>query len=351
MRFRQIVQVEVPPETVWMYLEDLERRPEWDHRLRGVEVLGPLRVGLEGKFQKLRGTDQRFSVHQWVRGERLRIWESAPVGALEWEYRLEKKDGGTQIILEVTPTGGGRYIGNGRLETFLKVTGERLKNRLEDPSDQPPRYPFTLEGFPMVHRAMRKDLSRLDALLRRIQVGEGVDVDVVRAWFAFSWAIAQGHHVGEDAQVFPRVAARSPEFRKAWKVVEVEHAEIDRMVIELDRRLQKGIDGLEVDETLSHLHLLRDYLEGHLIREEVAFERAIRSEWDPEEQIELQNVLRQAIPLKLIELVVPWMLEAATPEERKKVLSQLPLPARLLYHLSWQDHYHTLLQPFSGLPI
>lgn len=344
-----IVRINASPEEAWAYLSDLRRRPEWDYSLRGVEMKGELSVGLEGSFQKMKGPDRRFSVHALVPGKRLRLWEQSTVGALEWEHRIEPAGEGVELHLECTASGAGRFL-PAPDPGQVKLHAERLKARIEDPTDEPARYPFLLEGFPMVHRAMRKDVVRLDGLLRRIQLGEGVDTDTVRAWFAFVWAIAEGHHLGEDNQIFPRVAARCPGFRSAWHQIESEHQQLDAAIRALDLTLKEGVETGDVEPAIDAVRVLRDQLEGHLVREEVAFERAIRADWSPEEQLALQDVLRKAIPLRLIELVIPWMLDAASEAERKHFLAQLPLPARVLYNVSWKAHYHSLLVPFAVLP-
>ncbi len=346
---QHVIRIDASPEEAWTYLADLRRRPEWDYSLRGAEFKGDLAVGLEGSFHKMKGPDRRFSVHALVPGKRLRLWEQAAVGALEWEHRVEPAGEGAELHLECTPTGAGRFL-PARDEKHIKELAERLKARIEDPTDEPARHPFFLEGFPMVHRAMRKDVMRLDGLLRRIELGEGVDTDTVRAWFAFVWAIAEGHHLGEDNQIFPRVAARCPGFRAAWHQIETEHQQLDAAIRALDITLKEGVESGNVEPAIDAVRVLRDQLEGHLVREEVAFERAIRADWSPEEQLSLQDVLRKAIPMRLIELVIPWMLDAASEAERKSFLAQLPLPARVLYNVSWKAHYHSLLVPFAELP-
>lgn len=341
-----------PPQHVQAYLLDLQRRPEWDWSLRGVRMQGPAQVGATGVFLKMVGADQSFSIIT-VENDRFILKEQTTAGAVLWEHQFKAEGEGTSLQISLTASGAGRLARG--LERAAQQAAERLQQRLDRPTEHTSQHRFLLEGFPMVHRAMRSDVSRLERLIQRVQDGEGMDLEVVRAWFAFSWAIAEGHHKGEDAEIFPRVAARSPLFRAVWTQIEAEHQQIDAMVVQLNASIQALRDEStypeqQLADLLAQIRDFRRLLEDHVQREEQAFEQAICADFAEDEQMKLQNVLRKAIPMRLIELVIPWMLEMATEAERKRFLGQLPLPARFLYWLLWQPHYHTLIAPFRSLP-
>ncbi len=218
---------------------------------------------------------------------------------------------------------------------------------MSDLPAEPPCHPFTLHGFCLVHRAMRNDLAQLRALLERARAGEGVDLDVVRAWYSFSWAMAEGHHKGEDSAVFPEVAARSARFRASTEQIGAEHAELDIQVERLNRSLGRDLEGAALDEAILHAEELYRFLDQHLVVEERSFIDAIRAHFSEPEQLALQGRIRRSLPLRMIGLILPWMFEAASAAEQRRLMEQLPLPARLLYHILWLPYYRMLTVPFQ----
>lgn len=218
---------------------------------------------------------------------------------------------------------------------------------MSDLPAEPARHRFTLHGFTLVHRAMRNDLTRLRDLLLRARAGEGVDLDVVRAWYGFSWAMAEGHHKGEDSQIFPEVAKRSARFRAEMAQIEAEHADLDERVERLNRSLSRELEGEALEGAIRETEALHGFLDRHLRLEERCFVEAIEAHFDEAEQLALQGRIRRSLPLRMIGLILPWMFEAASREEQAALLAQLPFPARILYRALWLPYYHMLTEPFS----
>lgn len=212
------------------------------------------------------------------------------------------------------------------------------------------KHRFTLEGFQIVHRAMLQDVSRLEGLIRLVMEGKGVDLDVVRAWFSFVWRLAEAHHKSEDEEVFPRVAERNPAFKGHMEQILAEHGVLDKRVAEMERLMEGVKESEELVVLLDTVMALRFDLGEHVKREENAFVVAIQESFSESEQKALQIKLARAMPRRMVELVLPWMLESANEAEAGRILKQIPWPARILYRLSWVPFYESLVEPFSVLP-
>ena len=112
-----------------------------------MEIKEPIKVGTEGVFLKLHGADRRITVFHWETEGRMRLWEAAVVGAIEWEIRLKAEGEGTEVTMSCEPTGGAKVLAPRSLDRAFGEMAERLKHRLEDPWGQAARFPFELGGF------------------------------------------------------------------------------------------------------------------------------------------------------------------------------------------------------------
>ena len=117
-RIEESVEIAASPSDVFKLCHDIARRPQWDARVVGVELLtsAPLRrgslvrieAGSKGKF--LYSWDAEYADYRFPSGSTLKVLDAAPsspfqAGTETW--RVDKSPAGTRFVLlwEYTPRG------------------------------------------------------------------------------------------------------------------------------------------------------------------------------------------------------------------------------------------------------
>ena len=113
-------QIHLPfsPLQIWEFLLQFSRRAEWEWSLKGVRMEGSLQKGAAGTFLKMFGSDRSFQILELEPEKQLMLSEAIPGGTLHWNHRLEENEGGTLLILELSPQGLGRYWHSESAETL-----------------------------------------------------------------------------------------------------------------------------------------------------------------------------------------------------------------------------------------
>jgi hypothetical protein len=185
----------------------------------------------------------------------------------------------------------------------------------------------------VAHDAFNRDLGRLLAAAR---AGRGFSPAALATWQLFSRQL-HTHHTAEDTALWPRLRAAVvfEEERELLDEMEAEHAELDprlerieaALADRLGERLVIELDGLAVG------------LATHMRHEEEAalplVERRIGAAgWKAfGDEVRDRNG-----GIKGGAVYLPWVLDDATHDVKKRVLRILPPPVRLLYR-SWERKY------------
>jgi hypothetical protein len=109
-RIEESIEIAAAPTTVFRFCHDLERRPDWDERVVGVEMLTPaplrrgslIRVDAGRAGQFLFSWDAEYTDYQFLSGSTLRVIDAAPsspfkTGAETWQF--SQSSGGTRFTL------------------------------------------------------------------------------------------------------------------------------------------------------------------------------------------------------------------------------------------------------------
>lgn len=187
----------------------------------------------------------------------------------------------------------------------------------------------------VIHRVFRRQFGDMADLVCAVPVGDTVRARVVGDHIAFMIAALHHHHAAEDDHVWPKLTTRSPE----------RQADIERMIDEhTDIAVQvTRVESLVTAWTNSADRALREQLAA-AVRELSA---SVDSHLDDEErdalplieqhltQREWAAALKQAASfisvrnLRLGIVLGGLVLDAASDEERRKILATAPLPQRL----------------------
>jgi hypothetical protein len=185
----------------------------------------------------------------------------------------------------------------------------------------------------VAHDAFNRDQGRLLAAAR---AGQGFSPAALATWQLFSHQL-HTHHTAEDTALWPRLRAaiEDDDERALLDEMEVEHGELDPRLERIEAALADRLAGNLVTE----LEGLADGLAAHMRHEEdealPLVERRIGAAgWNAfGKEIRDQNG-----GIKGGALYLPWVLDGATDDVKRRVLKVLPPPARLLYR-GWERKY------------
>lgn len=214
---------------------------------------------------------------------------------------------------------------------------------------------FKMNGYLYVHRAMRSDISNLEATSRRLARLSEEDSVRLQRWFRFFWDMVEVHHQEEDNQFFPTLARRDPGFIEKMDHLTAEHQALHQMVDEIGNslaQLQTVKDEAERNALSHHFSQLvnrfQASLNDHLAKEELLVIATVVEHFSLKEQKEMEDKTMKSMPRKHIALLVPWVGSTMSAEESAIALKTLPLPIRIMNNLSWKKKYEKFTAVFRA---
>jgi hypothetical protein len=187
------------------------------------------------------------------------------------------------------------------------------------------------------HDAFRRDLARLvDAADR----GQGADPRVRAGWANFKRQL-DVHHSVEDAALWPRLLAAvagRPRDIALVKDMEAEHAGLERLLAAVDAALDGGSDGgsSELPERARDLVL---GLGGHMQHEETNALPLIQEVLTPLDWKAFRSAMARRQGPSGAAAYVPWILDAASADERHRFLAAMPGPVAVVNRALWEPRY------------
>lgn len=196
-------------------------------------------------------------------------------------------------------------------------------------------------GFLLMHQAIRSDLARMAEVATSFEAGDAAARARFSRWIEFLWMMVEHHHQNEDATMFPTIRRVDASFDASE--FEAEHGELDaRFAVVRDRwsALEGASDLAAAQAALGEAVTgLRDFMCDHLDREERACVDRIDRLFDPAVVREIEREGARTTPLRIMTKMVPWMMSAASAEDRAAIRRRLPLVFRWLNDLFWQRSF------------
>ena len=184
-----------------------------------------------------------------------------------------------------------------------------------------------------VHDAFHRDLRYLAAA---VEAGQTADPAVRAGWATFKNQL-HVHHTAEDTSLWPplRQKVTRPGETAVLDAMEAEHARIDPLLAQVDTSLAApGHPGL-ADNAAALAQTLAD----HMKHEENQALPLVETHLGPGGWAAFRKATGKIQGLRGGAEFFPWMLDSASAEASKRVLSMLPPPARLLYRAVWRPRY------------
>ncbi|GAB3973994.1 hypothetical protein GCM10029978_054560 [Actinoallomurus acanthiterrae] len=179
------------------------------------------------------------------------------------------------------------------------------------------------------HDAFNRDLRRLSTAIR---TGRAGDPAVRTGWETFKHQL-HIHHTVEDEALWPPLRARVRRLTEVelLDAMEAEHALIDPLLSQVDAALAAG-DPVAADE-------LASTLAAHMEHEETEALPLVETYLGAEGWQAFGAAIRKRQGLKGAAEFLPWLLDDAPADLTRRVLGELPMPARLLYRARWRPAY------------
>lgn len=182
------------------------------------------------------------------------------------------------------------------------------------------------------HDAFHRDLRCLTAA---VEAGQTADPAVRTSWATFKNQL-RVHHTAEDTSLWPplRQKVTRPEEAAVLDAMEAEHARLDPLLSRVDASLAADRAGLA-----GNAETLAAALAAHMEHEEDQALPLVEAHLGPEGWATFRKAVGKSQGLRGGAEFFPWMLDGAPADVSRRVLSMLPVPARLLYRAAWRPGY------------
>jgi hemerythrin-like domain-containing protein len=193
--------------------------------------------------------------------------------------------------------------------------------------------------YAVIHRAIRSAGYALAAAAETISVADGRRLQAyLRYWNGHTGEILS-HHGIEDTIFFPALCERVPSTVEVLTALDREHHELDRLMLECTRALDRVVDGAAPTAAVAALRRLADVMDDHLELEDREVVPRFAEHFSRAEYAALTKAAGKQIGLgKQAAFTVPYIGYWAEPEERAALLGQAPVPFRILYRLTRRGH-------------
>ena len=206
--------------------------------------------------------------------------------------------------------------------------------------------------FLLSHRALRRDLARVEDAVRDLDPASTAEAAPLRSALSVVERMLVLHHRAEDLLVWPLLADRRPDLAPAIDALEAEHVVIDRWLeavsasLALLARHDPGVrrDALHAG-AVDAAATLRSLLDAHLDLEEAVALPAIAASVTDEEWDRVDARRRAALTADEAGISLAWVLSAA--DDPASLAARLPVPAAEAWRSRWAPELDRRLAPLA----
>jgi hemerythrin-like domain-containing protein len=192
------------------------------------------------------------------------------------------------------------------------------------------------DDMKMIHKVFRREFRLAGPMVRNVAGGDTAQAARVTTYLTEIVTALHHHHGNEDELLWDTLVDRAPACALHVGQMKAQHAEVSLLLDQVEEIAPTWTPGADT-ETRDRLAAVLDEvsakLDVHLGQEEdeilpVAATSFTQAEWDT-----LREAGMAGVPKDRLLVQLGYILEDATPEERTKMLANVPPPARLLYKL------------------
>ncbi|OOL29259.1 hemerythrin [Rhodococcus rhodochrous] len=197
-----------------------------------------------------------------------------------------------------------------------------------------------MDVMTLLHAAFRRDAARLAHVAQTYGTENDETHDALLVgWHGFSRELHHHHRI-EDTYIWPlmrRKFADRPDDLAVLDDMEAEHSLIDPTLAALEDAFDDREHGpRQVPHRIDDLVAL---LQSHLAHEERDAFPLIKEVITAQEWQALSKAAVKELAYSDIAQLGPYVVEGATPEQARRVLSELPVPLRLVHRFWWNPRY------------
>lgn len=199
----------------------------------------------------------------------------------------------------------------------------------------------------IVHRTVRRELTRAPGLISRVQPGQPARQKLVASHIANVISALHHHHTAEDERLWPILHARIPMHSHDIVRMQGQHEQIANSMARVELRLSEWLETTDsmtprrdawsrtTGSLIADLEALAELVSDHLRAEEELMVPLINAhitepEWRAVTQQGGSFINRN---MWFVLAFLGMALEACTPDERRRFLAGMPRPHRLLARL------------------
>ena len=199
-----------------------------------------------------------------------------------------------------------------------------------------------LTSYHLVHAALRRAPHRLAAAARALDPTDRRRVDAIARYWKGYDAEVHNHHTIEDVVFFPALVEQVPDAARHLGRLGSEHQRLDALMAACGH----AVDDLRRDrnraaavELAACLDALAELMDGHLGYEDVEILPLFAEHFTQEEYDVLeQAAMKQAGIGPQAAFAIPFVVDAATPEQYAVIFATAPTPLRILLRLTRGRH-------------
>ncbi len=196
----------------------------------------------------------------------------------------------------------------------------------------------------IVHRMFRRECALLPQLVAAVAGGDVTRARTVARHAREVLAMLHHHHVGEDELLWPRLSVRTRFHADLLARMDSQHHGLAVLLEQAATALPAWQDAPTTHTSKPLTTLLEQISNGlneHFDEEEAAVLPIVELVITAAEYREVGQRGLVSIPLTRRLVVLGYLLEGATPQERSDFLAAIPAPARLAYRLiGARQHRH-----------
>jgi hemerythrin-like domain-containing protein len=215
-------------------------------------------------------------------------------------------------------------------------------------------FPSYARAFAAMHDAMRRDAQRLvDAIDTSSLTASRVKA--LARWFDRFEAVIEHHHHCEDEIVWPGLEAiivrrgcghEGAAFVDARRALLDDHDALDAAMRAVRDTLAGTSTVTDRRQTARHFQAT---LDRHLTNEEAALFPLLLLHVSEEEFLELEQVVMEATPFTALTFTLPWIVDGASVDLAREILSDLPLPIRIANRWIMTPRYRRIVDAAMGV--
>ena len=212
-----------------------------------------------------------------------------------------------------------------------------------------------LTVYHVVHRGMRNDAQRLARAVTTIDPGEHRRADATVRWYQGYLGELHDHHVIEDEVFFPALVEKVPVVADLVPRVDREHALLDELLERTDAALRALADGgtrwtAVKAEAEASTRALAELIRTHLAFEDDDIVPLFTRHFTAEEYEELEKGALGNPNLRQLLFTIPWVISAATDEERDRAFATTPFVFKLMWSIRRRPYRRLADTVFAGVP-